>query len=581
MENQIKNCKNCGNNFTVEAADFAFYAKLDVPPPTLCRECRQMRRMSFRNERTLYKRKSDKSGKDIISIFPPESPFKVYEHDYWYDQFNPMDYGRDFNFSRSFFEQFKEFMLDIPWPSLRIEGSENSEYNNDVGKSKDLYLCARTHSCANVLYSYRANASRDCVDCMQVFKSSEFLYECVECITCTNSNYLYFSENCANSSMLWNCKNCVDCFMCSNLRNKQYCIKNVEVGREEYNKKMAEYNSASFIEKENKLREFEFLHVGAIRKNLNIINSVNSTGDNIFNSKNTYLSFSTKHTENVRYLWDIGYYKDSMDCYSGGRGSELIYECTATSASYNCKSSIRAFESSDISYSIFVQNSKNLFGCIGLQNKEYCILNKQYTKEKYEALVTKIIAHMQRTGEYGEFFPMELSMHAYNETVAQEYFPLSKKEAVAKGLHWRDPDTKNYKISISAENLPDSLDEIEEGILNETIGCAHEGSCLHGCTTAFRMIPRELEFYKRMKLPLPRLCPNCRHYGRLAKLNPQKLWSGKCQCAGMESDNGVYQNLAKHHLHNDDHCPNEFETSYAPDRREIVYCEKCYQQEMY
>ncbi len=43
----------------------------------------------------------------------------------------------------------------------------------------------------------------------------------------------------------------------------------------------------------------------------------------------------------------------------------------------------------------------------------------------------------------------------------------------------------------------------------------------------------------------------------------------------------LYKNLAKHHLHGEKHCPNEFETSYAPDRPEIIYCEKCYQQEVY
>ena len=84
-----------------------------------------------------------------------------------------------------------------------------------------------------------------------------------------------------------------------------------------------------------------------------------------------------------------------------------------------------------------------------------------------------------------------------------------------------------------------------------------------------------------MNLALPRLCPNCRHYGRREKLNPPKLWHRYCQCAGDTSENGIYENLAVHHLHVKESCPNEFETSYSPDRSEIVYCEKCYQQEVY
>jgi hypothetical protein len=540
-----------------------------------------MRRMSFRNERNLYKRKCDKTGKDIISVYSPDSPHKVFEHSLWYsDDFNAMEYGQDYDFSKPFFEQMRDFMLKMPWPSLRIENSQNCDYNNDVGRSKDCYLCARTHQSTNALYGYRVNKSRDCVDCMQVFEASEFLYECIECIACSFVSFSMFSENCSNSSMLLNCKNCLDCFMCTNLRNKQYCFKNEQLTKEEYIKRMAQYNSGSFEEKEKALREFEEICKKNINKNLKIMNSPNTTGDNIVNSKNAFMCFGIKDCENVRYIWDNMRYKDSMDTYSGG-DAELAYECTSTGKSYNAKFSLRGVHSTDIQYSFMVTKCENVFACIGLRNKEFCILNKQYTKEEYEVLLPKIVEHMKGTEEYGEFCPMELSMFAYNETIAQEYFPMHKEQALKRGLRWQDADTKNYNITKKPEGLKDDIKEIDEEILKEVIGCAHSGSCAHGCTTAFRIIPRELEFYKKMKLPIPRLCPNCRHYGRLGKLNPLKLWHGKCQCAGNQSENGEYKNLAIHHLHNDNPCPNEFETSYAPDRDEIVYCEKCYQQEVY
>jgi hypothetical protein len=55
-------------------------------------------------------------------------------------------------------------------------------------------------------------------------------------------------------------------------------------------------------------------------------------------------------------------------------------------------------------------------------------LNRQYTKEEYELLVPKIIEKMMSDGEWGEFFPAILSPFGYNETVAQEYFPLTREE---------------------------------------------------------------------------------------------------------------------------------------------------------
>jgi len=582
MKEETRKCKNCEKDFVIEPEDFNFYAKIKVPAPTWCPECRQMRRMSFRNERNLFKRKCDKTGENIISVFSSNSPFIVYNRAYFdNDEFNPMEYGRDFDFSRPFFEQFAEFLKSVPLPTLSVGSAENCDYNNDVSRSKDCYLCSRTHDSNNMLYVYRGNKSRDCVDCMQAVKKSEFLYECVECATCNKGNFLYFSENCSNSNFLWNCKNCLDCFMCSNLRNKQYCFKNQELSREEYQKKIAEYYLGSFKNLEKAKEEFENFNQTAIRKYLNIANSQNCTGDNILNSKNAKMCFGVKSAENVKYLWDVMLYKNSMDCYSGGRNNELIYECTAVAGSYNCQFCVRAPDSHDIFYSTYVRNSKNIFGCTELRNKEYCILNKQYSKEDYEALKEKIKEHMKKTGEWGEFFPMNLSQFEYNTTIAQEYFPKTKEEVLVMGLRWADPDEKNYTITQTPKTMEDSIENVNEDILKEVLGCAHVGNCEHGCSTAFKIIPRELEFYKRMNLPLPRLCPNCRHYGRLGKLNPPKLWKGKCQCAGKQSESGIYKNLAEHHLHGDKHCPNEFETSYAPGRPEIVYCESCYQQEVY
>ena len=185
-----------------------------------------------------------------------------------------------------------------------------------------------------------------------------------------------------------------------------------------------------------------------------------------------------------------------------------------------------------------------------------------------------------RVYKYGEFFPLELSPFAYNETIAQEYFPLTKEGALGQGYMWEDRETKNYKIEIENKDIPDHIKDVAEDIENKVIACEHGGKCKDQCTEAFKIIPDELKFYKRMNLPLPRLCPNCRHYERLKQRNPLKLWHRRCQCAGGKSDNGIYANTISH-LHGADHCPVEFETSYAPDRPEIVYCEKCYQQEVY
>jgi hypothetical protein len=165
-----------------------------------------------------------------------------------------------------------------------------------------------------------------------------------------------------------------------------------------------------------------------------------------------------------------------------------------------------------------------------------------------------------RIYKYGEFFPLEFSPFGYNETTAQEYFPLDEEQTKTLGCNWREIKKRGYKITKNPEELPDSITEVGDSILNEIIACEHKGECEEDCTTAFKILPEDLKFYRRMNLPLPRQCPNCRRFQRVKKRNPLKLWHRKCMKEG---------------------CPNEFETTYTPERPEIIYCESCYNKEVY
>ena len=173
-----------------------------------------------------------------------------------------------------------------------------------------------------------------------------------------------------------------------------------------------------------------------------------------------------------------------------------------------------------------------------------------------------------RIYKYGEFFPCDMTFFAYNETIAQEYFPKTKEEALKEGYRWLDQDKKNYVPTIMGDDLPENIKEATDDIFNEIIGCAHKGECNQQCTVAFKVIPDELQFYRANGIPLPLLCPNCRHYERLKERNPIKLWHRSCMC-----DNKEHSHVEK--------CQNEFETSYSPDKPEIVFCKECYQKEVY
>jgi len=156
-------------------------------------------------------------------------------------------------------------------------------------------------------------------------------------------------------------------------------------------------------------------------------------------------------------------------------------------------------------------------------------LNKQYSKEEYEKMVEKIVEHMQKTGEWGEFHPALHSPVAYNESIAFDYFPLTKEEALSKGFKWKDKEKKDY--------LPAT---------KEILAC-------EDCGKNYKIAEMESGFYEKIHTPIPKKCPDCRHISRLKLKNPRKLWDRECG-----------------------NCKAKITTSYSPERPEIVYCEKCY-----
>jgi hypothetical protein len=361
---------------------------------------------------------------------------------------------------------------------------------------------------------------------------------------------------------------CNDCIGSVNLRNKSYCIFNQQYTKEEYLNKLQEIKIGSFSNILKIKEESSAFYLKFPVKYFHGKNNVNSIGDYIIHSKNSSHIFDGEDVEDSKYLYIINKVKDSYDGYAIVENVECNLEVISHNSSFS-KFCLSFWSGSYGTYSDTCENCIDVFGCIGLRNKKYCILNTQYTKEEYEKLIPRIIQQMSdipyinKNGikyEFGEFFPSVLSPFAYNETVAQEFFPLTREEIVTKNYIWLDSESKNYTITIPSEKLMDNINNVEENICNEIISCAHVGKCNDQCITAFRITLPEYQFYKKNNLPLPHLCFNCRHFERMKQRNPLKLWHRKCMKEG---------------------CQNEFETSYAPDRPEIIYCEKCYQQEVY
>lgn len=514
---------------------------MNVPAPILCPTCRMQRRLAYRNDRSLYKGKCELTGKEIISMYRPESGFKIYEyHEWWSDKWDALKYGRDFDFNRPFFEQFAELQKVVPRFNLFNKDTENCDYVNYAPHCKSCYLLFGSWFNEDCYYGQTLNECKDCMDNLFLDKS-QICYENIDC----NDNYQ--SCFCQNSSGLldcyfcFDCKNLKNCIGCWNLRNKEYQILNKPVTKEEFEKMKASLSSFKKISEAKKYFE-GWLEKNAICKEYTGLNNENVSGDFIFNCKNAEYCFSAYRCEDLSFCGRMFEQKDSYDMEGGGKG-ELAYEGMSNDFAYNSISCTTCEYLKDSHYCDLCFTCKNCFGCVGLRNKEYCIFNKQYTKEQYEELVAKIRAKMEKDGEWGEFFPVNLSPFAYNETMAQEYFPINKNEAVVKGWKWHEEEVSGGQNGVYAE---DQIGDIKETILNQKLSC-------ESCRKDFKIIESELKFYKRMKLPVPHECHNCRHKNRMIKRNPRYIWKSTCES-----------------------CKRVISTSCNPEKKRKVYCEECY-----
>jgi hypothetical protein len=333
------------------------------------------------------------------------------------------------------------------------------------------------------------------------------------------------------------------------LQQQQYCIANRQVSKDEYQAQLAGI-LASFKNCEAARKTWRELAAQRIHRWANNTKIENCTGDFLSNSKDCRDCYDVDHGEHCRYVTVGVSLKDCYDCSNVYLGPELNYQVLGAVETFNCAFSVYVIHCQDALYSDCSYNCRHIFGCEGLRRKEFCVLNRQYSEKEYRTLVPRIIEHMKNTGEWGEFFSPAYSPHCYNESLAYEYFPLSREEVLARGWHWQDVMDRELPAP-TLQNLPDATGDIPATICTEVLKCSISGA-------PYRMVAPELDFYLKLGLPLPRKCPDERRLEREHLRNPRKLWPRECgRCGG-----AIY-------------------STYAPERSESIYCEKCFTANVY
>ena len=404
--------------------------------------------------------------------------------------------------SDNFFDDFEKLFkkISLPW-RLQFSALENSHFSSTAKNAKNNYL------------SYNISNTEDVGYSISVKSNSKYVFNSTMVVDWCDSVYnshavfngfkIFYSKYIHNSNNIWlstNLMNCSECIFCDNLENKSYYIANKQYTKEEYKKKKQEILS----KKDNFDTWFRKINAKWIN-----FGSKDVTGDGVINSNdvtNGSITYNITDGNNVYMSWedeDNRYIYDSMFIWSWWWNH--YYSSMDLAVCENIYCTILAVHSSNIYYSYFLENCSFCIWCIGLKNKSYCILNKQYTKEEWEILADKIFSQMHSEWILWDFFPGSINPFYFNDTIAWMLWDFTKQEVEEKWYLWRDEE---IKVDIPASSDIITIKELGEyqwyenwewqinpGILQKVIKDENGNY--------YKIIQMEYDFLVKHSIPLP------------------------------------------------------------------------------
>ena len=108
----------------------------------------------------------------------------------------------------------------------------------------------------------------------------------------------------------------------------------------------------------------------------------------VYNSKNLFYCFDTYNTTDSFYLFDSFKCANCGDCDYAVE-SELCYESVDPYKAFNCDFIEYCDNIRDSAY-CYNCTGNNLFGCVNLKNKSFCIFNRQLTEDEYNKQLVRL-----------------------------------------------------------------------------------------------------------------------------------------------------------------------------------------------
>ncbi len=410
----------------------------------------------------------------------------------------------EYDFTKTFFENFADLYRSIKLPAIINIWSENSDFSEISIFVKNAYLSFTTVSgCENILYSVNIkDNSRNVLNSVMVWDSCENVYMSSWII---KSSSVFYSQNIVNSRDIWFSTNlvwCSECISCSNVENVSYQISNKQYTKDEYLTKKKELLSNPSW--------FDSLYQKSKVKSTNIWSKDTIWTCNFYceNLNSWAYNYKVIDWKNVVLVWLPTWNKNIYDTYNAGSPiwSDMYWVMAAWWE--HIYMTLHNNNWTNNFYSILLDECSFCLWCVWLKNKSYCIFNKQYSQEEWFNMVDKIFASMEQSGELGEFFPATMNPYYFNDTVASLFdLWFSKQEVINKWFLWRDEEVK--------VDIPTTLDKIGVDELSGFEWFDSDGKwyidndvmnkvVVDKFWNSYRFVPMEIEFLKRYNLPLPR-----------------------------------------------------------------------------
>ena len=444
-----------------------------------------------------------------ISRFPDSDRiWGIIKMDDFYEKNTEVYYnGLDFHEWDNFFEKFSELMKSVHMPHMiNFFGSENSDYADVVNRSKSAYLSAIViYECENILYSISVkDFSTNVFNSMMINVNNENIYQSTWILESFN---IYYSRYIRNSNNIWfstNLIGCIECIDCNDLENAQYHIGNKKYEKEEYKKKKAQIlkDKQYFLTKYKKLP-----------MNWKSVDSRNVTGNFMTSShdvENGYFVNNVSKWKNLFFTWGIHGNENMYDIFNGGAPScDDIYGVNGVwNGSENVYIWANLPNCNNVYYSFYLESCSFCIWCIGLKNKQYCIFNKQYTKEEWEKITNQIFSQMDQDWILWDFFPGSINPFYFNDTMAGILWNFKQEEIEWDNYMWRE-----WEIRV---DIPEGADVIKINELHEYQWYDEEGNWKISKDILkkvikdengnyYRIVQMEYDFLLKHNLPLPEI----------------------------------------------------------------------------